>query len=94
MLFNPAFRFLVVGAQGSNQAPEPDGMVHFPRMRQFMQDDIVADSRRRLHQAPVQDPQRDRWLRTVTRRTANPCAAASSSVRRGSSREASRRRCP
>ena len=41
-----------------------------------------------------QEPQRDFWLRTVMRRTVNPCRAASSSTRGGNSRVASWRRWP
>ena len=40
-----------------------------------------------------QEPQRERWLRTVTRRTGSWCSAASSNTRAGNSCAASFRRC-
>src|SRR5437867_4499196 len=50
----PAFTGAEVRAGSFHQRPEARGMVHLQQVHQFVDDHVIEDFRRRLHQAPVQ----------------------------------------
>lgn len=54
MCAEPGFGNLVIGANGFDLAPELDRVVHLPGMHEFVEDDVIADKRRRLDEAPIQ----------------------------------------
>lgn len=54
MRFEPTLGIEAVGAGLLEQGPEPGGMVHLFLMDQLVKDDVVADERRHLDEAPVQ----------------------------------------
>src|ERR1051326_286271 len=54
MLFQPSLRRLVIRAAPLDFAPEPRRVVHLLQVRQFVQNQVVANKWRRLNEPPVQ----------------------------------------
>jgi len=54
MLLEPALRFAEARAEPRYLDPEPPGVVHFPEVCEFMQDEVIADQDGGLHQSPVE----------------------------------------
>src|SRR5258708_11121567 len=54
MLLEPDFGLGEIRAQPLDLAPEMSRVVHLFEMREFVQDDVVADMARRLNKTPIQ----------------------------------------
>ena len=54
MLFEPLFCFPEAGTEPGNFGPEARRVIHFAKVREFMQDQVIADEGGSLHEAPVE----------------------------------------